>query len=430
MVGRKLLFPLLHRDWTTGASGSLEGGPAGQGGRRMVKESLSVKLTPLGALVVLVVALTSCGVEAMAGVPRVWIDVPRDGAEVSADATVNVVSHAYAREGVAEILLTVNLEPYTRDAPVEPGAAFAQVTQEWFPPGPGQYTLQARAYDTQGQMSNAATVRITVIGEPPELILTPAEVPTATPTSTGMPTETPTATGVPIDTPTSTGVPTDTPTFTGTPTHTPTCTSTSIPKAQVSFWVERDSITAGQCTILHWDVDHATAVYLDGEGEGGHGTRQVCPPSTTTYDLHVAAPSGDVDRQVTVSVIAPADASPPSITKIAASYDTIYSYSSCGPTSVAIMAWVSDPSGVSKAELSYRVVRSPGPVYGSWRTLGMSPAGGDKYQATVGWDELTSSLDPPVTTTSTVEYYVRAWDASNNMSQGGTLAVTLKACLI
>jgi hypothetical protein len=396
----------------------------------MVKEFLSLKLAPLVAFVVLVVVLSSCGVEAMTGVPRIWIDVPRDGTEVGADATVNIVSHAYAREGVAEVLLTVNLEPYRRDAPVEPGAAFAQVTQEWFPPGPGQYTLQARAYDTQGQMSNAATVTITVVGEPPGLILTPAEVPTATPTSTGVPTDTPTSTGVPTDTPTSTGVPTDTPTFTGTPTHTPTSTSTSIPMAQVTFGVERDSVTAGECTVLHWDVDLATAVYLDGEGVGGHGTRQVCPPRTTTYHLHVAAPSGDVDRDVTVTVTLPPDMAPPSITKITASDDPIFNYSNCGPTSVTITAWVNDPSGVSKVELNYRVLRTPGPVDGQWRSLDMNPAGGDKYQAAVGWNELRSSLDPPVYTTSTVQYRVRAWDTGNNMSQGDTLTVTLKACTI
>jgi hypothetical protein len=225
-------------------------------------------------------------------------------------------------------------------------------------------------------------------------------------------------------------VPTDTPTRTGTATDTPTFTPTSIPTAQVNFWVERDSITSGECTVLHWDADYATAVYLDGEGVVGHGTRQVCPASTTTYQLHVTAPSGDVDRYVSVTVTPPPDTAPPSIPKITASDDPIYNYSTCGPTSVTIMAWVNDPSGVSKVELSYRVARSPGPVYGQWRSLDMNPAGGDKYGATVGWNELTASLEPPVFTTSTMEYYVRAWDTSNNMSQGSTLTVTLKACLI
>jgi len=395
-----------------------------------MKEFLSLRLARLGILVVLAVALTSCGVQAMTGLPRAWIDVPRDGAEVNADTAVSVISHAYAREGVAEIMLSVNGEPYTREPPAAPGEPFTQITQQWFPAGPGAFVLQVRAYDTQGQMSNAATVRITVVGEPPELILTPAEVPTATYTPTGVPTATYTPTGEPTDTPTSTGSPTHTPTRTGTRTDTPTFTPTSIPTAQVNFGVERDSITSGECTVLHWDADYATAVYLDGEGVVGHGTRQVCPASTTTYQLHVTAPSGDVDRYVTVTVTPPPDTAPPSITKITASDDTIYSYSTCGPTSVTIMAWINDPSGVSKVELNYRVVRSPGPVYGQWRTLDMNPAGGDKHQATVGWNELRASLDPPVYTTSTMECYVRAWDTRNNMSQGSTLTVTLEACPI
>ncbi len=63
----------------------------------MIKEFVSLRLALFGILVVLLVFLTSCGMEAMTSLPRVWIDVPRDGAEVSADAAVNVISHAYAR---------------------------------------------------------------------------------------------------------------------------------------------------------------------------------------------------------------------------------------------------------------------------------------------------------------------------------------------
>ena len=186
----------------------------------------------------------------------------------------------------------------------------------------------------------------------------------------------------------------------------------------------------GECTVLHWDVEYATAVYLDGEGVVGHGTRQVCPASTTTYRLHVVAPAGDVERSVTVIVTAPPDTTPPNIAKIAHSADPIYDKTACGPNSVTISAWVSDPSGVSRVELSYRVVRSPGPVYGQWRTLVMSPVGGDKYQATVGWNELKDSLNPPVYTTSTIEYYVRAWDTRNNVIQSSVITITLKVCVI
>lgn len=389
----------------------------------MHKYPLLWRLVFLASLFCLLIGGLSCAVQSP-GIPRVWFDVPRDGAEVSEDTTVKVTSHAYAREGVAEIMLSVNGEPYKREPPLEPGGSFTQITQEWLPEGPGEYVLEVRAYDTKGEVSNAAMVTVRVAEE---VTLVTPEVPT--PVVTEEPTIVPTVpTEVPTLIPTPTFTFTPTPTFTPTFTPTPTITPTSIPPAQVNFWVEGDSITSGECTVLHWDVEYATAVYLDGEGVGGHDTRQVCPASTTTYHLHVTAPGGDVDRYVTVNVAAPPDTTPPSITKITASASTIYNYSTCGPTSVTIMAWANDPSGISKVELNYRVVR--GSDQGQWRTLGMGPAGGDKYQATLGFNELKASLDPPVYSTATIEYYIKAWDGRGNMTQSGTQTVTLKACLI
>jgi hypothetical protein len=217
----------------------------------------------------------------------------------------------------------------------------------------------------------------------------------------------------------------------------------------VSFWVERDSITTGECTVLHWDVEYATAVYLDGEGVPGHGTREICPTTTTTYHLHVVSPAGDVDRYVTVTVkpkptptftptstpthtptpTVPPDTEPPTITNITESDDPIKE-PPCEPNKVTISAKVTDPSGVSKVELTYRVVE--GPRQGKWCTLAMSLAAGaaDIYQVTVDWDDLKLSLDPPVYSSATIEYYIKAWDTKDNVSKSRTLTITLKACPI
>jgi len=77
---------------------------------------------------------------------------------------VAIISHAYAREGVAEVLLSVNGEAYRRDPPAQPGT-FSKVTQEWLPEGEGDYTLQVVTYDTAGAASNPATISIRVGGE-------------------------------------------------------------------------------------------------------------------------------------------------------------------------------------------------------------------------------------------------------------------------
>ncbi len=112
-------------------------------------------------LLVLAFGALSCSGE-LAGRPRVWIDFPRDGASVSIGETITVTSHAFAREGIAEVVLSVNGEAYRRDAPAEAGADFTEVAQEWFPTEEGFYTLQVRVYDTLGESSNPATITVEV----------------------------------------------------------------------------------------------------------------------------------------------------------------------------------------------------------------------------------------------------------------------------
>ncbi|MFQ6015562.1 MAG: hypothetical protein ACE5NP_08975, partial [Anaerolineae bacterium] len=269
------------------------------------------------ALFALIGGTLSCAEEVETG-PRAWIDFPRDGFSVPVGTPVSVISHAFAREGVAEVLLSVNGEAYRRDPPTEPGASFSEVRQEWLPQEEGVYTLQVRTYDSTGEVSNPATISVRVVGEvargptgtptvtvppPLEVTGTPTNTPTLTPTGPPPPTGTPT--------PTSTLPPTGTPIPTATPTSTPT--ATPWPPAQVSFWADDTDLVQGECTTLHWDVEYATAVYLNGGGKPGHGSQQVCPASTTTYNLHVEAPSGNVDRSVTISVSAPPDTTPPPV---------------------------------------------------------------------------------------------------------------------
>ena len=102
--------------------------------------------------------------EQVAG-PRTWIDVPLDGSSVPVGTAVPVVSHAYAREGVAEILLSVNGEAYRRGPPAQPDASFSKVALEWMPQQAGDYVLQVKAYSKNGQASNPATVRVRVLGK-------------------------------------------------------------------------------------------------------------------------------------------------------------------------------------------------------------------------------------------------------------------------
>lgn len=66
------------------------------------------------------------------------------------------------------------------------------------------------------------------------------------------------------------------------------------PPAVVRFWAERYALPEGGCTTLHWRAEQVQAVYLDGEGVTGEGTRVVCPLATQFYTLEVTDLTGMV----------------------------------------------------------------------------------------------------------------------------------------
>jgi len=392
----------------------------------MSTERLSWKLVLVITLLALIGGTLSCAEEVQTG-PRAWIDYPRDKSSVPVGTSVSVISHAYAREGVAEVLLSVNGEAYRRDPPMEPGASFSEVTQEWLPEAEGIYTLQVVTYDTAGETSNPATISVRVGGEvslvptatptvitppPPGVTVTPTDTPTPTPTGTLPPTDTPTPTstppptGTPTPTPTGTTPPTGTPTptftpiSTATPTHTPTSTPTATPwpPAQASLDADDTSLVQGECTMLRWDVEYATAVFLNGGGVPGHGTQQVCPDSTTTYNLHVEAPGGNVDRSVTINVSAPPDTTPPPVPSPAVPADGL----EIACKSPQILAWipVSDPSG----PVVYYVKLQKQVTPGNWQSVG-------------GWGPVSSKqVDASVDCGLYYRWTVRAQDGAGNYS--------------
>jgi len=76
----------------------------------------------------------------------------------------------------------------------------------------------------------------------------------------------------------------------------------------VNFSVDRDVISAGDCTVLRWSVDNVSGfdgVTLDGECVDPEGSRKVCPLSDTTYTLRLSPSYGEIVREVRVHVIAP-----------------------------------------------------------------------------------------------------------------------------
>jgi hypothetical protein len=130
---------------------------------------------------------------------------------------------------------------------------------------------------------------------------------------TAAPTDTPTATDIPTST--HTPVPSNTPTATDTPTPTDTPAPTNTP--EISFRADATELVAGSCTTLRWDAEDVQEVYLDGQPQQGHGSKQACPAQTQTYELRIVSAGGEFRHQVTVNVVQPSPTPIPSDTPTA-----------------------------------------------------------------------------------------------------------------
>lgn len=402
--------------------------------------------------------------------PRAWIDAPMDGSSVALGTPVPVVSHAYAKEGVAEVLLSVNGQAYQRSKTDRTGS-FGKAEHEWNPQQEGDYVLEVKALTANGATSPSAAVRVRVIGRAtPVVDVSPTAVRAGAPdlvidrvdaVIAGYKGETPFCNtrvvyrnagdvavpdpftiqfhfngtprlantvagglapgasteavfvyqfdgmpyiGINLDstnviaesdetnnafanarlcggtppaaaytpTPVSTWTPTRPPTvrlpvISLTPTPVPTPTFTPLPAATVNFRADKTTLNKGECTILRWDVDNATAVFLDGQGVNGHATTKVCPTKPTIYTLHVEGAAGSVDRTVSINIAADNNPPPVPTPQVPANGLVI----SCKTTQTLAWLPVTDPSGIAGYYVhldrqvtanSWQAVRDWGPV--------------------------------------------------------------------
>jgi hypothetical protein len=346
---------------------------------------------------------------------QAWIDVPRDGANLVLNVPVSIQSHVYAREGVAEVLLRVNGEAYRSDPPAETGQKFTSASQEWIPTQGGTFLLEVIVHDRKGNGSAPAGVRVYVPLEavPVEPTAPPVEdatveVPTAEMPATLEPTLPPVLTFPPV-----------------------VIEPTAIPPIQIELYAGSTALVSGECTTIQWIVQNATTVYLDGSPVAAADSRQVCPTGTTDYRVSADGPSGSDSKKITVTVIqppptVPPDSQGPAISGLSNSPDHITDMPQCGATTANISVVVFDPSGVSRVELHYRVVR--GSSQGTWGMLNMSSAGGSNYVGSIGLAELQASLT--AFGGGQVQYYIIAVDNRNNQGKSGTNSFEVGACVL
>lgn len=87
----------------------------------------------------------------------------------------------------------------------------------------------------------------------------------------------------------------------------PQPTAAPIPVAAVAspftFTTDRESINAGECATLRWDVREVDGVWLNDKGVGGQASEQVCPTQTQTYKLKIKKRDGSFEeRSITIQV--------------------------------------------------------------------------------------------------------------------------------
>lgn len=98
-------------------------------------------------------------------------------------------------------------------------------------------------------------------------------------------------------------------------TSTPTATATTqsaaaLQRPVVAFQAAVASLTAGQCTVLTWQVQNAVTVLLDGVAVNLQGSQQVCPAASRRWTLTAANSAGQSIEYVDIQVAASATATP------------------------------------------------------------------------------------------------------------------------
>jgi hypothetical protein len=82
------------------------------------------------------------------------------------------------------------------------------------------------------------------------------------------------------------------PTATATTTTTPQPTITFTPTVP-DYEADRTSLTAGECTLIRWQVENIDSVFFQGQPTTGDNQQEVCPTETTRYTLLVVQPDGN-----------------------------------------------------------------------------------------------------------------------------------------
>ena len=217
------------------------------------------------------------------GVPDVTIQSPANNSRIMAGSTVILQATASGARDITLLELSVDGVLVATASSASPaGSSLLTASQSWSFDRPGQHQVSAEAFTAAGKVSDPAMVDLTIVSE---VVETPTEGATSTPS----PTPTMEATASP------------------TPTPEPTVTATLPPPPQIEYFQANPvSIYAGECTTLQWgNVSNWSEVIIEpGIGRvNAPGSENVCPQQTTSYVLTANGPGGTNTASTIVTVV-------------------------------------------------------------------------------------------------------------------------------
>ncbi len=222
--------------------------------------------------------------------PKSWIDTPLDGIALPPNLPVQVTSHSADPLHIAQIELSVNGQVVQTAPSGYTGQTLVLTSQQWSPPGAGNYTLMVRAQNSAGAWGEYAQAVVTILGAetPTQVAPRPLVVPSATAVS-------------------KSGAATPSP----------------FPAATVAFYADVTLLTPGQCTTIHWQAKNVSQVALDNVAVNPSGTKQDCPSQTAAHVLRVVTLDGQtVQRTLTLTVTTPSRTPVPPVTRTTAPLPT------------------------------------------------------------------------------------------------------------
>jgi hypothetical protein len=361
----------------------------------------------LSGLVLL--ALAGCGTETntadASGGLQAWLDQPPTGSSIPL-APFMLKAHAsdIGGSGVSQISFLVNTIPVAAIT-TDPTLPLAYAETEWNPAAPGEYEIQAQAFNAEGWVfSDMATI---CVGDNCGVMMVVAEAPTEEGPS---PTPTETDTPIPGVTPSETPTPTITPTPTNTPTYTPTYTpipsvcemavpvNTNPPNGGTvdnEYPTLSWSYTSNDCPVQGYRIDIATDAGMTNivqSGGTGNPSTSWAPgqplADCTTYYWHVAGAIettlGPFSAPTAFTTAfpggcgAPSDTTGPNLTvRVTPSKVTYWgNYCTKDDKLVSILAVVSDDSGIASVTAQFRYMDSQKDKKGDWHDIAMTGSGG------------------------------------------------------